>query len=128
MVGLVGRSWQPMAPKPRLRPGEISDATIVMHPRVFSYQLSTLSSQQPDDTEHLAERDWQIPITLAEPIRREATLLTLYISTDRGTTWKKEATAKPTDEFFKYVAPGDGNYWFSVSFVNRSGQTIPAKE
>ncbi|HMO35893.1 MAG TPA: hypothetical protein PKA06_07620, partial [Gemmatales bacterium] len=77
---------------------------------------------------YLSERDWQIPITLTEPIRREAQSLTLYVSSDLGRTWKKEATAKPTDEFFKYVAPGDGNYWFSVSFVNKAGQTIPAKE
>src|SRR5438034_3042011 len=81
-----------------------------------------------DDAEHLAERDWQIPITLTEPIRKEAQLLTLFVSSDLGKTWKKEATAKPTDEFFKYVAPQDGVFWFSVSFVNKAGQTVPAKE
>lgn len=81
-----------------------------------------------DDAEYLAERDWQIPITLTEPIRKEAQSLTLFVSSDLGKTWKKEATAKPTDEFFKYVAAQDGTYWFSVSFVNKAGQTVPAKE
>jgi hypothetical protein len=94
----------------------------------FAVISSQVSAQQPDETEYLSERDWQIPITLSEPIRREATLLTLYVSTDQGKSWRKESTAKPTDEFFKYVAPGDGNYWFSVSFVNRSGQTVPARD
>ncbi|MFT3878928.1 MAG: hypothetical protein QM703_04620 [Gemmatales bacterium] len=88
---------------------------------------SVLSYAQ-DDAEYLAERDWQIPITLTEPIRREAQSLTLYVSSDLGKTWKKETTAKPTDEFFKYVASQDGVYWFSVSFVNKAGQTVPAKE
>jgi hypothetical protein len=81
-----------------------------------------------DDAEHLSERDWQIPITLSEPIRNTAQSLTLYVSSDLGKTWKKEATAKPSDDFFKYVAPSDGVFWFSVSFVNKSGQTVPAKE
>lgn len=81
-----------------------------------------------DDAEHLSERDWQIPITLSEPIRNTAQSLTLYVSSDLGKTWKKEATAKPSDDFFKYVAPSDGIFWFSVSFVNKSGQTVPAKE
>ncbi|MBL8822961.1 MAG: hypothetical protein JNJ77_10270 [Planctomycetia bacterium] len=81
-----------------------------------------------DDIEHLSERDWQIPITLTEPIRKEAQSLTLFVSQDQGKTWKKEATAKPSDEFFKYLAPQDGTYWFSVSYVNRTGQTVPAKE
>lgn len=81
-----------------------------------------------DDAEHLSERDWQIPITLTEQIRKEAQSLTLYVSNDQGKSWKKETSAKPTDEFFKYVAPQDGIYWFSVSFVNRAGQTVPAKE
>lgn len=89
--------------------------------------LSAVSFAQ-DDAEYLAERDWQIPITLTEPIRKEAQLLTLFVSSDLGKTWKKEATAKPTDEFFKYVAPQDGVFWFSVSFVNRAGKTVPAKE
>jgi len=88
---------------------------------------SVLSYAQ-DDAEYLAERDWQIPITLTEPIRKEAQSLTLYVSSDLGKSWKKEATAKPTDEFFKYVAAQDGVYWFSVSFVNKAGQTVPAKE
>jgi hypothetical protein len=86
------------------------------------------AAQAPDDIEYLAETDWQIPITLVDPIRKEATLLTLYVSTDLGKTWKKEANAKPSDEFFKYLAPGDGTYWFSVSFVNRAGETVPARE
>jgi hypothetical protein len=88
---------------------------------------STVAFAQ-DEPEHLAERDWQIPITLTEPIRKEAQTLTLYVSADQGRNWKKEATAKPTDEFFKYVAPSDGIYWFSVSFVNKAGQNVPAKE
>ncbi|HQR42024.1 MAG TPA: hypothetical protein PLX97_05055 [Gemmatales bacterium] len=81
-----------------------------------------------DEVEHLSERDWQIPITLSEPIRKEAQSLTLFVSNDLGKTWKKEATAKPSDDFFKYLAPSDGIYWFSVSFVNKSGQTVPPKE
>lgn len=90
--------------------------------------LSTVCLFAQDDAEHLAERDWQIPITLTEPIRKEAQSLTLFVSNDFGKNWKKEATAKPTDEFFKYVAPGDGTYWFSVSFVNKAGASVPAKE
>jgi len=81
-----------------------------------------------DDAEHLAEREWKIPITLTEPIRKEAQSLVLYVSSDQGKTWRKQATAKPTDEFFEYNAPADGTFWFSVSFVNRAGQSVPARD
>lgn len=51
---------------------------------------STVAFAQ-DEPEHLAERDWQIPITLTEPIRKEAQTLTLYVSADQGRNWKKES-------------------------------------
>jgi hypothetical protein len=93
-----------------------------------AWWLCLVPAYAQDDAEHLAELEWQIPITLTEPIRKEAQSLTLYVSADQGKTWKKQTNAKPTDEFFKYTAPGDGVYWFSVSFVNKAGQTVPARD
>lgn len=95
---------------------------------LVTWLICSTSSFAQDDAEYLSERDWQIPITLSETIRKEAQSLTLYVSNDQGKSWKKETNAKPSDEFFKYVAPGDGVYWLSVSYVNRAGKTIPAKE
>lgn len=90
--------------------------------------FGTVPALAQDDAEHLAEREWKIPITLTEPIRKEAQSLMLYVSADQGKTWRKQATAKPTDEFFEYNAPADGTYWFSVSFVNKAGQSVPPRD
>ncbi len=49
----------------------------------------------------------------------------LYVSTDRGLTWRLAQTVPPTAGKFAYDAPADGEYWFAVRTVDSGGRLHP---
>jgi hypothetical protein len=50
----------------------------------------------------------------------------LYVSIDQGRAWSRAAVIRPTDRFFAFQAPTDGQYWFTVAVVYRNGSQVPA--
>lgn len=56
----------------------------------------------------------------------------LYVSTDRGQHWQLYAKAQPTERHFLFRSGANGEYWFAVRTLDRSGQlrpdTIPGPE
>jgi hypothetical protein len=92
--------------------------------------MSFLAASQaaPNDISYINEREFKIPITLpADPAARaDIDQLQLYVSKDQGRTWQQEAIATPRQESFPFFAPGDGVYWFSVSFTDKQKRTHPA--
>lgn len=50
----------------------------------------------------------------------------LYVSIDQGRAWSRAAVIRPTDKFFAFQAPTDGQYWFTVAVVYRNGSQVPA--
>lgn len=50
----------------------------------------------------------------------------LYVSRDQGTSWQKISEAKPNVKAFNYHAEADGEYWFAIRTIDRSGQPRPA--
>jgi len=50
----------------------------------------------------------------------------LYFSTDRGAHWRLHTTVPVEQRYFKVRTNGDGEYWFAIRTVNRSGQGRPA--
>ena len=55
-----------------------------------------------------------------------ATEARLLVSTDGGTNWAEAARAAPGEGGFRYAAPADGDYWFSVLTVDAAGNPAPA--
>jgi hypothetical protein len=51
--------------------------------------------------------------------------LILFSSSDQGQMWQQVATASPDQESFSFYAPGDGQYWFTVSVVDKEGNRQP---
>jgi hypothetical protein len=49
----------------------------------------------------------------------------LVISTDRGAHWQVYKSAATTDKQFMFRAGGDGEYWFAIRTVDRSGRARP---
>ncbi len=50
----------------------------------------------------------------------------LYSSTNRGAAWQLYGKVEPAKGRFLFHAPADGEYWFSVSTVDRFGQAPAA--
>lgn len=49
----------------------------------------------------------------------------LYVSTDRGANWRLHGRVDPQQGRFSFRAGGDGEYWFLMRTVDRSGQFRP---
>lgn len=61
----------------------------------------------------------------AELQRLGAREIQLYVSTDRGLTWKLAQAVPPTAGRFGYEAPSDGEYWFAVRTLDGLGRLHP---
>ncbi len=51
----------------------------------------------------------------------------LFASADRGVTWHPYAKEAPTAQHFAFRAAGDGEYWFAVRTLDRSGRLRPER-
>ncbi|MFO0896898.1 MAG: hypothetical protein U0836_05635 [Pirellulales bacterium] len=72
---------------------------------------------------------FSIPFRI-EPTRSAATApveAQLFVSTDRGESWKLTARAEPRQGRFQYRAPQDGEYWFAIRTLDRSQRLRPDK-
>lgn len=49
----------------------------------------------------------------------------LFVSEDRGKSWKHEKDYKPTVERVTFTAPDDGLYWFALQIVFKDGKSKP---
>src|SRR5690348_8042319 len=47
--------------------------------------------------------------------------LQLYVSTDLGKQWQKSFVTSPSQRYFRFEAPADGLYWFTVQTKDRDG-------
>ncbi len=56
---------------------------------------------------------------------REPVEVRLYVSTDQGATWQLYSTVPPVGQHFLFRAGSDGEYWFLVRTLDRSGRLRP---
>ncbi len=49
----------------------------------------------------------------------------LYVSSDRGQSWKFHDRRNITDKEFNFKSDGDGEYWFALKTLDRNRQLIP---
>lgn len=72
-------------------------------------------------------REFAIPFQLkqADTPAAQPVEVQLYVSTDRGAHWRFYAKAPATKKSFMFRAGGDGEYWFAIRTIDRSGQVRP---
>jgi len=61
----------------------------------------------------------------ADRLPQEAVQVQLHVSPDRGVHWDNWLRAEPRDGHFLFRAGVDGEYWFDVRTLDRSGQIRP---
>jgi hypothetical protein len=68
-----------------------------------------------------------IPYQIERPqqISQEPVEVQLHVSSDRGVNWRLSSKVDPAQGSFYFRAPNDGEYWFTVLTVDRSGQVRP---
>ncbi len=70
---------------------------------------------------------FSIPFHVERPARadQEPVEVQLHVSPDRGVRWENWRQAQPQKGFFLFKAGADGEYWFDVRTLDRSGQVRP---
>ncbi len=61
----------------------------------------------------------------ADPASRDVAGVQLYVSGDRGATWSPYSRVEPARGSFLFRAGGDGEYWFLLRTLDRSGRLRP---
>jgi hypothetical protein len=79
----------------------------------------------PAEVWPLNQESFELPFRIDEAQRAEIKEVLLFCSTDQGTTWTQVAVSTPDKTGFRYFAPTDGMYWFSVCVVDRQGKREP---
>jgi hypothetical protein len=78
------------------------------------------------DLHTIQEQAFQIPFQLDPGRGSEVAQVFLFVSHNKGKTWKKVATATPQEKGFRFQAPKDGTYWFTVQTRDKKGRLDPA--
>jgi hypothetical protein len=72
---------------------------------------------------HWPKQDLAIPFQLSS-VGTPPELLELEVSQDAGKTWQSVAKADSKQRQFQFQTQNDGDYWFRVKSLDRSGQLI----
>jgi hypothetical protein len=88
--------------------------------------LLLTAGQVPADVACYNTRSLSIPIGSIDPTKlAKISQLVLYVSSDQGKSWQKEAVVPPDNKAFLFYAPADGLYWFRVAVLDKQGRQEP---
>src|SRR5262249_21968129 len=91
-------------------------------------QLPPLKAQGPPASEpakhYTKDHVFKLPIRIEERSRAGIREVQLYVKTPGG-EWQRKDAAPPTQPFFQFKTPQDGEYWFTLVTVDTRGQAVP---
>lgn len=76
----------------------------------------------------IRQRTFAVPYKLeqVDDPARQPVEVQLYVSSDQGARWHFYAKTQPTQPYFMFRTAADGEYWFAIRTIDRSGQARPA--
>jgi hypothetical protein len=88
--------------------------------------LFTQQVELPKDVHVLPKKTFQVPIHIEADKRENLELVKIYVSEDRGKTWKLQKEGKSTAKKLMITVLDDGLYWFALQTMTKDGQFEPA--
>lgn len=79
----------------------------------------------PDDVVVFNQRALAMPVKLTDDRQGKVKELRLFVSDDRGRSWKQAGAYEPASDKVTFEAPKDGLYWFAVQLVLKDGTRLP---
>jgi hypothetical protein len=82
-----------------------------------------------EDACEIQQRDLSIPVWIRPGTEKEVRVR-LFLSTDRGATWKAMTNVEKAPDKFLIIVPKDGLYWFSLQTtgVDEKGEREDVKD
>ncbi|MFT3880700.1 MAG: hypothetical protein QM703_13675 [Gemmatales bacterium] len=87
---------------------------------MVSLVLVSLTLCVADDIDVINAKHFEIPFTIEEKNRADLAKIILFVSTEKGRTWKLHSTYLPNAENAPFIVASDGEYWFTVQLVSNS--------
>jgi hypothetical protein len=94
---------------------------------VLVFAVTVLARANPpagDPKHYTRESVFHLPIRIDEKSRASIREVQLYLRTP-NTAWQRIDQAPPTQQSFKYKAPADGEYWFTLVTIDTKGTAVP---
>ncbi len=89
-------------------------------------QSVAVQSAAPVQRNYLNKRIVQLPIQINESARATIQEIQLYSKDHPASAWVLREKARPTQQAFKFEAPADGEYWFTMVTVDKQGKSYPS--
>jgi hypothetical protein len=74
-----------------------------------------------------SRKSFKMSVLIDAKDRRKIAEVLLYLSRDKGKTWKKAQSAPSDVRYFDYKADVEGSYWFAVQCLHVDGKKVPIK-
>ena len=88
--------------------------------------LALVGGPNTTDVMKVDYRSFHIPVQINPDQKGRIKELSLWVSSDRGKTWKMHAKAAPDAKQFRFDTDHDGEYWFNVQVVDTKGTPSPS--
>lgn len=90
--------------------------------------LVFVSAPPEDDVTYTVNsRKFMIPIYIRSNAERDKIdSLILYSSSDKGKSWREVTKTSSEQKSFRFSAPADGTYWFTVQVIRKDGTKEPS--
>jgi hypothetical protein len=75
---------------------------------------------------YMKQSVFYLPVKIDERVRSTLREVRLYCKEGASRPWQLKDKATPGQTYFTFRAPHDGEYWFTVVTVNKSGQSTPS--
>ncbi len=83
-------------------------------------------AKSPPNKIYTREKFFALPIVLDEKERAALQQIQLYVKDGPNEPWVLKERVLPTQDRFVYRVPQDGEYWFGMAVVDKSGKATPA--
>jgi hypothetical protein len=94
----------------------------------MSFGMAADPVELPDDVLEAKALSFFIPFEANSSVLKAVDTIRLFVSDDKGVSWKYEKDTIPTAAKFLFTAPRDGLYWFAVQTANKDGTRTPPAE
>lgn len=95
-------------------------------PLYAQYQNQMPSAPAMPAKKFMTKSVFYLPVKVDERVRATLKEVRLYVKDDSNKGWLLQDKVAPTQTYFTFRAPREGEYWFAVVTVDKMGKSVPS--
>lgn len=89
-------------------------------------QLNYPQPQPLPDKRFMSKSTFYLPVKVDDRVRADLREVRLYVKDDPSRPWILQEKVAPTQSYFTFRAPREGEFWFTVVTVDKMGRAMPS--